>query len=193
MSEETCLHIAVLRLGFRPHRDARVNTHLCLTARAFGAERIYFTGKDSKLIESIEKVVKNFGGQFKVEVEEKWKHLLQNFDGVKVHLTMYGENLNNIIKEIQMKLYERKNLLVVVGGEKVPKEVYESCHFNVAIGNQPHSEIAALAVFLHRLQQGRELEKKFNGKIQIEPYRNGKKRVIFKNHDLDDDNNPSER
>lgn len=41
--------IAVLRLGHRKKRDARVTTHVCLAARAFGASKIILSGeKDEK-------------------------------------------------------------------------------------------------------------------------------------------------
>ncbi|NIS35916.1 MAG: tRNA (cytidine(56)-2'-O)-methyltransferase, partial [Actinobacteria bacterium] len=39
-------------------------------------------------------------------------------------------------------------LLVVVGAAKVSFDVYEAADWNVAVTNQPHSEVAALAVFL---------------------------------------------
>jgi len=47
--------------------------------------------------------------------------------------------------------------------------------FNVSVGNQPHSEVAALAVFLDRYNMGSWNEKPFNGKIQILPSNKGKK------------------
>ncbi len=39
-------------------------------------------------------------------------------------------------------------IVVVVGGTKVPGELFKIADHNVSIGNQPHSEVAALAVFL---------------------------------------------
>ena len=48
-------------------------------------------------------------------------------------------------------------LLVVVGAEKVPWDVYEQAEYNVGVTNQPHSEVASLAVFLDRLFEGEEL------------------------------------
>ncbi|HII05831.1 MAG TPA: tRNA (cytidine(56)-2'-O)-methyltransferase, partial [Methanotrichaceae archaeon] len=60
-------------------------------------------------------------------------------------------------------------VMVVVGAEKVPPEIYEMADWNVGVGNQPHSEVAALAVFLDRLWEGEELEKEFDGKIQVVP------------------------
>jgi tRNA (cytidine56-2'-O)-methyltransferase len=69
-----------------------------------------------------------------------------------------------------------RDILVVVGAKKVPRFFYEVADYNVAIGHQPHSEIAALAVFLDRLYQGRELHFKFPGaKIEIIPSKSGKR------------------
>ncbi|MFT4932293.1 MAG: tRNA (cytidine56-2'-O)-methyltransferase, partial [Natronomonas sp.] len=52
-------------------------------------------------------------------------------------------------------------LMVVVGAEKVSFGVYERADWNVAVTNQPHSEIAGLAVFLDRLFEGRELDREW--------------------------------
>jgi len=64
--------------------------------------------------------------------------------------------------------------------KKVPKEAFLLSDYNVAIGNQPHSEIAALAVFLDRYFEGKELEKDFKGKLKIIPSTKGKivKKII---------------
>ena len=37
----------------------------------------------------------------------------------------------------------------------------------MAVTNQPHSEIAALSVFLDHLQRGQELKADFEGKMKI--------------------------
>jgi tRNA (cytidine56-2'-O)-methyltransferase len=87
-----------------------------------------------------------------------------------VHLTMYGSNLPDVIDEIRAS----ENILVVVGAEKVPAEMYDLADWNVAVGNQPHSEVAALAVFLDRLFQGRELCEEFAGGLKIVPTPRGK-------------------
>jgi len=44
----------------------------------------------------------------------------------------------------------------------------------VSIGNQPHSEIAALAIFLDRLFEGKQLKQEFKGKMKIVPSTNDK-------------------
>jgi tRNA (cytidine56-2'-O)-methyltransferase len=94
--------------------------------------------------------------------------------GKVVHLTMYGTNLPDVTDEIR----DCENIMVVVGAEKVPAEVYDLADWNVAVGNQPHSEVAALAVFLDRLFQGRELCEKFEGGLKIVPTPRGK-RVLY--------------
>lgn len=89
-----------------------------------------------------------------------------------VHLTMYGAPLNQVLD----KLEKEKRLAVIVGAEKVPRELYEVSDYNVSVGNQPHSEVAALAVFLDRLYNGRELYRKLEGaKLSIEPSHKGKR------------------
>jgi tRNA (cytidine56-2'-O)-methyltransferase len=64
----------------------------------------------------------------------------------------------------------------VVGAEKVPFEIYGLADWNVAVGNQPHSEVAAVAVTFDRLSTGNDpLKKKFAGaKLEIVPTECGK-------------------
>ncbi len=167
--------IIVLRLGHRLPRDERISTHVCLVARAFGADEVVVSGeKDEGLIESVRDVVSRWGGEFKASYVKNWKKfLLEKKDkGFKiVHLTMYGIPIEEKIEEIRRE----KNLVIVVGSEKVPSEVYQIADWNIAIGNQPHSEISALAIFLDRYFKGEELLKEFNGKIKVIPQERGKK------------------
>ena len=161
--------IKVLRLGHRRERDKRISTHCGLVARALGAKEIIYTGeKDDQLIKSIKKVNEKWGSDFKVSYSKSWRKVIKEFKGTKVHLTMYGLPYEKEIKKIN------GNILIIVGGEKVPGEVYKTTDFNLAVTNQPHSEIAALALFLHDFQKGKELNKKFNGEIQVKPCKNGK-------------------
>ena len=89
-----------------------------------------------------------------------------------VHLTMYGLHVDDVIEELRGE----SELLVVVGAGKVPAEVFELSDYNVAIGHQPHSEVAALAVFLDRLYEGKELHREFEGaKLRVVPSEDGKK------------------
>lgn len=169
--------IVVLRLGHRPERDARVTTHVGLTARALGASGMLLTSSDRSVAESIERVDKNWGGGFWVKTGvgyrseiKKWK----DAGGISVHLTMYGINLPDCIDKLRDE-FKARSVLVIVGAEKVQGDVYQMADYNVAAGNQPHSEIAALALFLDWLQQGRELEKAFkDGELMIIPSEHGK-------------------
>lgn len=164
--------ITVLRLGHRKKRDARLSTHCGLAARALGADAIIYSGeKDPTLLESIRKVNKNWGSKFKVSYEKNWKRVIKNFRGARVHLTMYGLPIQDQIGKIR----KEKDILVIIGGEKVPGWVYHAVDYNVAITNQPHSEVAALAIFLHELLRGKELRKKFDGRLKIVPQAFGKR------------------
>jgi tRNA (cytidine56-2'-O)-methyltransferase len=78
---------------------------------------------------------------------------------------MYGEPISEKMDEIRSS----GDLMVVVGAEKVPAEIYEMADWNVGVGNQPHSEVAALAVFMDRLWEGEELAREFSGKIEVVP------------------------
>ncbi|NYZ75626.1 tRNA (cytidine(56)-2'-O)-methyltransferase [Candidatus Micrarchaeota archaeon] len=164
--------IAVLRLGHRVGRDVRITTHICLAARALGAEKVFLSGeKDESVIKSIEGVVKRWGGRFEVEYRKDWRAVMKGWKGKTVHLTMYGEPLNDKLGILR----KEKDLLVIVGAEKVPSEVYRNANFNISVSGQPHSEVAALAVFLDRLFEGKELEKRFSGaKLRIVPQAHGK-------------------
>ncbi|MCW4046483.1 MAG: tRNA (cytidine(56)-2'-O)-methyltransferase [Candidatus Bathyarchaeota archaeon] len=173
--------IVVLRWGHRPQRDVRLTTHVALTARALGASGFILSDTvDQKIKETIEKVNRNWGGEFLFEMGKPWKTAVKDWKtqgGVIVHLTAYGENLqaSDVLERIR-KL--KKDVLVLVGSQKVPKGFYsdEVSDFNVAVGNQPHSECAALAVFLDRFFEGKELTKVFgNAKIAIVPQKRGKK------------------
>jgi tRNA (cytidine56-2'-O)-methyltransferase len=176
--------IVILRWGHR-RRDERLTTHVALTARAFNASGMILTDvEDEKIKNTIERVVENWGGSFFLQMATPWKTALKNWKakgGVTVHLTAYGENIQNsdVISRIQAT---ERDVLVIVGSQKVPAEFFspDISDFNVAVGNQPHSECSSLAVFLDRFFEGKELAKKFNGaKLQIIPKKHGKK-VISK-------------
>jgi len=169
--------VFVLRLGHRSERDKRITTHVLLVARAFGAHGAFYSGqRDEKVEASIRKVVESWGGPFSIEYVENWVKKIKEWKrngGVVIHLTMYGLPLNEVIQEIRKS---EKDKLIVVGGEKVPRIVYELSDWNVSITSQPHSEVGALSVFLHELYMGRELKKEFeNAKIKVIPEAKGKK------------------
>ncbi len=162
--------ITVLRLGHRPQRDKRITTHVALVARAFGADKIIITTKDESIEHAVRDVVQRFGGNFEIITGVSWKKIIREFEGVKVHLTMYGMPIDDVMEEIP----RNRDLLIIVGAEKVPREIYEVADYNVAVGNQPHSEVAALAIFLDRFYEGKELKRQFDGKMKIVPQKKGK-------------------
>jgi len=168
------LVIEVVRIGQRVVRDDRVTTHVALVSRAFGAEKIFMTEVNPEIKDTLEKINKTWGGNFVVEFVDKWKPIIkkkkeENFK--IVHLSMYGESIN----DVQEKISQEENLLVVVGAEKVPREIYDLADYNVGVGSQPHSEISALAILLDRIQKGKQFEKAFpDAKRKIIPTKTGK-------------------
>ncbi len=138
-----------MRMGHRFFRDSRVTTHVCLTARALGASGVMIADRLDKEVEAtVRDVVKRFGGQFEVTSGVTWKQAIREWrqaGGKVVHLTAYGLPLPKLIDELQR---EPGDLMVVVGSEKVPGEVFRLADWNVSVTNQPMSEVAALAVFL---------------------------------------------
>ncbi|MFX0161766.1 MAG: tRNA (cytidine(56)-2'-O)-methyltransferase [Candidatus Hodarchaeota archaeon] len=178
------MKVEVLRLRHRIIRDQRVTTHVGLVARAFGANSMIFCGqRDEGVIETINKVVGDWGGEFEVRYGGKnWKKIIRDWKekkgGKVIHLTMYGEPLFEVVNRLR-RGFNESDFLVVMGGEKVPKRLFKMADFNVSITNQPHSEIAALAVFLDHLFQGEELKKEFeNVKIKVIP--SSDKKIIKK-------------
>ncbi len=161
--------ITVLRLGHRPARDKRVTTHVALAARAFGADQILVSTKDANLERTVADVVRRFGGTFEIETGVAWRKVVRDWGGSKVHLTMYGLPVDEVLSKIP-----RGDMLIIVGAEKVPADVYRLADFNVAVGNQPHSEVAALAVFLDRLLAGRGIRRELAGRLRIRPSARGK-------------------
>lgn len=173
--------IVVLRWGHRLQRDARLTTHVALAARALGASGLILSDiKDEKIRENVEKVTENWGGSFFFVLGVPWKKAVREWKekgGIVVHLTAYGENIQKSDVLQRVKASE-KDVLVLIGSQKVPKEFFSESvsDFNVAIGNQPHSECASLAVFLDRFFEGKELTKNFeNAKIRIIPQKRDKR------------------
>jgi len=175
--------IEVLRIGQRVVRDDRVTTHIALVSRAFGASKIFMNEINPEIKDTLGKINKTWGGDFEIEFIKKWKDIVKqkkNQSTKIVHLTMYGENINNVDSSIR----NEENVLIVVGAEKVPREIYEVADYNVAIGNQPHSEISALAVLLDRIQNGKQFQTSFkNAKRTIIPTKQGKKVIENKTRD----------
>ena len=167
--------VVVLRYGHRPGRDDRMTTHVGLTARALGADRVILPDNATQSAETIADITGRFGGPFDVEQSDSQLGIVRNWDGPVVHLTMYGLPIQETEREIRSSL-DTGPLLVVVGGEKVPFELYERADFNVGVTNQPHSEVAGLAVFLDRLFEGRELDQEWTDADRtVVPKATGKK------------------
>ncbi len=153
--------VAVLRLGHRPGRDERTTSHVGLTARALGADRAILAGDAASRTDTIADITDRFGGPFAVETTDNPLEVIETWEGAVAHLTMYGLPVQEEIGGIRDRHDAGDRLLVVVGAEKVPFDVYEAADWNVGVTNQPHSEIAALAVFLDRLFEGRELDREW--------------------------------
>ena len=171
----------VLRLGYRKGRDPRITTHLALVSRALGATDFLLAGDDDEgLFENVQSVSERFGGTMACEHVGSGMSWLKRFagedagdgqPGVVVHLTMYGEPYRKVIPRIRRD----RPVTVVVGGAKVPSEVFEHAHYNVAVGNQPHSEVAALALFMEGWFGEGGTERHFpNARLVIEPSARGK-------------------
>ncbi len=170
------MKVVVLRLDHRRVRDARITTHVCLTARAFGSSKVILSGdEDKKIIGNVRDVVKRWGGDFEIEYCKNWIKYIDNWKaegGEVIHLTMYGEAVQEITRTISESA---KDKLVVVGGSRVPSKVYQDADWNISVTNQPHSEVAALSIFLHTLFDGSEYDIDFKGsELKVIPNPHGK-------------------
>lgn len=177
--------VVVLRWGHRIYRDVRLTSHVALTARALGCSGFVLSDSENKrLKETIEKVTKNWGGEFDFQMGVSWKSIVRNWKtkgGKIVHLTAYGENIqtSDVLNRIKKSTGD---ILLIVGSQKVPKIFYTNkiSDFNVSIGNQPHSECSALAIFLDRFFEGKELSSSFKkARIAIVPQKSGKKTLVL--------------
>ena len=179
--------LEVVRLGHRIDRDRRITSHLGLTARALGADGIVLCGdEDPSIIETWKNVAERFGGSFSARYESKPMAYLKSFKrgtkgrppGIIVHLTMYGEDVSEALPKIRRD----RPVALVVGGAKVPGELFGISNHNVAVGNQPHSEVAALAVALSQWHFSVAIESRFEGgSIRVIPSTDGKNVVDDKN------------
>ena len=172
--------LVVLRWGHRIQRDVRLTTHVALTARALSASGFILADTvDPHIEQTVAKITAAWGGNFHFEMGTPWRHAVQQWKsagGVVVHLTVYGENIqsSDILSRIRAT---GRDVMLLVGSQKVPGEFYseEVSDFNVAVGNQPHSECSSLAVFLDRYFEGKELVKSFEcAKITVVPKERGK-------------------
>jgi tRNA (cytidine56-2'-O)-methyltransferase len=130
---------------------------------------------DPSIKQNIEDVATRWGGNFYVVNDVNWKQEIRKWkeEGGKVcHLSMYGINLPDAVAEIR----QCEKLMLVVGAEKVPSEIYDLADWNIAVGNQPHSEVAAVAITLDRIALSDPLQQCLSGgKLSIIPTERGKK------------------
>ncbi|MEM3085688.1 MAG: tRNA (cytidine(56)-2'-O)-methyltransferase [Halobacteria archaeon] len=158
----------VLHLGHRLGRDERMTTHLGLVARAFGARGLLLASRDDRVAASLAAVSARWGGSFEVRQEVPWRREAREWKeggGRLVHLSMYGEPLDRVAPAARLW----RKVWVAVGSEKVPPDIYTLADRTVAVGHQPHSEVAALALFLDRCFRGRQLGLRFPGAMQQIP------------------------
>jgi len=173
--------VNILKLDHRPERDKRITTHCALVSRALGAKEFHYSGiEDNRLNENIKKIVKKWGGDFKINYCPSPTNYVKEFkkqkDVVVIHLTMYGEQIVKAIKKIK----QEGNILFIVGGPKVPRIYYELSDLNVSVTNQPHSEVAALAISLYLLFPEKLDIDSFCGDIKIIPNKTGKNVINLK-------------
>lgn len=165
------------RIGQRLVRDDRVTTHAALVSRAFGASRIYMSEVSSDISDTIQGVNHTWGGKFEVVLTKSVSGVIRKrkADAYSiVHLSMYGRDIDDTLPDILC----HDRILVVIGAGKVSQNIYKISDYNVSVGNQPHSEIAALAVFLDRLQNGAPLYRQLpHAKKRIIPSGEGKRVV----------------
>ena len=87
---------------------------------------------------------------------------------------MYGEDFRKTAGDLRNA--REKKVMLIVGAGKVPPEIYGMVDVNSAVGNQPHSEVAALGLFLYELS-GRSPAAFSDAKIRITPSA-GRKTVV---------------
>lgn len=171
--------VGVLRLGHRLPRDSRLTTHVFLASRALGAkEGIYSGQRDPGLEKSLAKAVGEWGGIFTLSYAPHWKQTLNERvekGWETIHLTMYGLPHKDRLEEIRESPARK---LVIVGGEKVPGDLFKLADYNLSVTNQPHSEVAALAIFLYDLFEGKVADD-YGGKIRVEP--SLRRKIVLRN------------
>ena len=126
-------------------------------------------------MENVKDTASRFGGNFKIEYAESYMGVINKWkaDGGKVvHLTMYGTQAHITATEVRE---DRSDILIIVGGSKVPGKVYKAADWNVSVTTQPHSEVSSLAIFQHLLMDGKEFDLEFeNPVLEVIPTAHGK-------------------
>jgi tRNA (cytidine56-2'-O)-methyltransferase len=137
---------------------------------------MYLHPPDPELAARVADVVGDWGGNFEVVGAPEWKTVVRAANGPVVHLTMYGRPLDEALP----RLAGAREILVVVGGAKVPSDLYRLSDVNVAVGHQPHSEVAALAVVLDRLLGVPGPGRWERARLSVVPRARGKKVAVAK-------------
>ncbi len=131
---------------------------------------MYLAARDPGVVESIVDVVHRWGGDFFIQDSITWRSCIRNWKeggGCVVHLTMYGQPFTEVMSDLR----QQAGILVVVGAEKVPGELYALADYNLSVTTQPHSEVSGLAVFLDHLFQGSELDRRYpEASMQVTPF-----------------------
>jgi tRNA (cytidine56-2'-O)-methyltransferase len=174
------MDITIFRFGHRIERDKRITTHCALVSRAFGCKKLFYSGQEDNHFEnSIKEVCEDFGGNLKIEFISNYeKFFEQNKSKYYIaHLTMYGIDFKTFAKKIKKEKIT-KPLLIFIGSQKVPSEIYQLADANVCVTNQPHSEVAALGLLLNELVDYKKV--KFP-KAKLIVKENPKGKTIIKN------------
>jgi tRNA (cytidine56-2'-O)-methyltransferase len=137
---------------------------------------MYLHPPDPDLATRIAEVVSDWGGSFEVVGAPEWKAVVRSAKGPVLHLTMYGRPLADALP----KFSGASDLLIVVGGAKVPSDLYRLSDANIAVGHQPHSEVAALAVVLERLLGVPGPARWDRARLAVVPRARGKKVAVAK-------------
>ncbi len=155
------MDITIFRFGHRIDRDKRTTTHCALVSRAFGCNKIYYCGQEDNHFEkSVKDICKQWGGEFPVEYKKNYLDFLEKNKSKYyiIHLTMYGLDLKEFLKQKPKLEKDKKPILIIIGSQKVPTEIYNLADVNLSITNQPHSEVAALGILLHELNDYSKIE-----------------------------------
>ncbi|TKX51920.1 tRNA (cytidine(56)-2'-O)-methyltransferase, partial [Halorubrum sp. SS7] len=66
-----------------------------------GADRVIFPDNAGQSAETVRGVTDRFGGPFAVELRDDQKAIVRNFEGIVVHLTMYGERVQEVEEAVR--------------------------------------------------------------------------------------------
>ncbi|GIS92543.1 MAG: hypothetical protein CM1200mP21_08380 [Candidatus Poseidoniales archaeon] len=114
---------------------ARQENHFSLgplPLAGFGADEVILAGEeDDSALETWNSVSHRFGGSFRLPIRAQADELAEAISdsGTVIHLTMYGESWKKVAGQIP----KDKPAVIVVGGTKVPAEVFSIANHNVSM------------------------------------------------------------